>query len=106
MIFHPSFQLSLDPVNLMNVIPNNNAFFLTLFNLLGLYTITKASKPLTDWLKVQLKESEPDENGFFIERYLAEKKKNEEEGNSEATFHGEGGEGHILGTLLDLFLAG
>ena len=79
---------------------------LNIFNILGMDTITRKVQPLLKFLRDEMKKTSPDENGYFIERFNAERQKNDLQKNTEGTFYGKRGESNTLGTLMDLFIAG
>ena len=99
-------QLSLAPNSIFNIANNNNGYLLAVSNYLGLETVTAASQPIIDFLKANTESSAPVPNGSFVERYLWEMKKNEENGVSDSAFYGRRGYNHLQSTLLDMFLAG
>ena len=101
-----SFQNALDPGSLFNIAQLNSKAFLDIFNFLSLDTISARMRPLRKFLLDEMEQTKSDSEGYFTERFLAEKQKNDELGNYEETFFGKRGEVHILGTLMDLFIAG
>ena len=98
-------QFSFAP-SVFNVANINNGLCLAISNFLGLETLTSASQPIVDFLRVSSEEATPDPDGSFVERYRYVMEKNEKNGQSQSAFYGKRGEAHLQSTLLDFFVAG
>ena len=105
-VHNMTFQHSLDPSTFFNIVTNNSAFFLKLANFAGFETTGKSLDPLKKFMLDELSLAVPDEDGFIIERYLAPAKEEEALGRTQSLLYGERGRGHILGSLLDIFVGG
>lgn len=71
---------------------------------LGLKTVVDYCTPILNLLKNELKKYQPESQGNFIERHLAQLEKHKDD--KESVFYGQRGQVHLLGTVFDLFNGG
>ncbi len=90
--------------SLMVVLQTFSKWFYILCETLGVTTICDHGQPIMTMLRSEVKKYQPDPLGNFIERTLAEIEEHKDD--PDHVYHGERGHTHLVGTLLDLFLAG
>lgn len=93
-----------DPSSLSAILQLNNRPFYELVKILGLKTVVDACFPIKNMLDAEVKKYNPDPNGNYIERNLAEIESHNND--PDHVFNPKRGRMHMVATLFDLFLAG
>ena len=90
-----------DPSSLSAILQLNNRPFYELMKILGFKTVVDSCFPIK---KAEVKKYNPDPNGNYIERNLAEIESHKSD--PDHVFNPKRGRMHMVATLFDLFLAG
>lgn len=86
------------------VIQSQNKWCYLIAKYLGLSTVVDKCMPVINLLKAEITKYQPDFDGNYIERHLAQMQKHKDDKDS--VFCGQRGDIHLVGTLFDLFNAG
>ena len=100
------FFSAFDPGSIRNLLQVNCLPFAKALKFLGMSNLLDEAAPIFDRMKRLASNAQPNPDGNFPDRYLAEISKNEAAGNSDSTFFGRKGRFQIHGGLFDLFLGG
>jgi len=93
-----------DPGKLTSVLQINYGFVYRWMKHLGLHTVPDYAEPMKEMIVEVVQRSHPNYSGYYIEKFLEQIRSSQDDAAS--TFYGSKGMIQLVGTAMDLFVAG